>query len=395
VINYPNNVKLIAKTLADAGHKAYAVGGCIRDSIMGKTPSDWDMTTSARPEEMMEIFERAKLRTIPTGLKHGTITVLMDGEMYECTSFRIDGSYTDSRHPDSVTFTTDVAKDLERRDFTVNAMAGDPLRDDGTVDLFCGKEDIANKIIRCVGDAKTRFSEDALRILRAIRFATVLDFDLEENTKKAAAELCPRLSDVSVERRIVELKKMLLSPNADRGIDLLFDVGAQKYIHPQIKKPCVALSTLPSSFTCRFAALFGTQGAPDLGALKLSRMEEKEIKLLCSADNYRADVTPHNARYMLSVCGDLADAAALLRANSALADMIRKEKQNDPCVSISALAVSGNDLIAVGIPPLLIGSIMKGLLEQVIASPDINTRDALISLALTRYNHNKQEKNNV
>jgi len=170
MIKYPENVIKIAKILSENGYKAYAVGGCIRDALMGKIPADWDMTTDCPPSKMLEIFENSGLRTIPTGLKHGTVTVLIENEAYECTTFRIDGSYTDSRHPDSVTFTPELSEDLRRRDFTVNAMAGDPLSCDDITDIFGGQDDIENKIIRAVGDPKKRFTEDALRILRAIRF---------------------------------------------------------------------------------------------------------------------------------------------------------------------------------------------------------------------------------
>ena len=192
-LHYPENVVKIAEILAKNGYKAYAVGGCMRDTLMGRVPNDWDMTTDCSPEKMLEIFDREGVRTIPTGLKHGTVSVLLDGEIYECTTFRIDGSYTDSRHPDSVTFTPNVAEDLKRRDFTVNAMAGNPLCDDDVVDLFGGKDDIKNKVIRCVGDPETRFSEDALRILRAVRFATTLDFSIDKATKNAARAMCDGL----------------------------------------------------------------------------------------------------------------------------------------------------------------------------------------------------------
>jgi len=382
-IAYPENVKKIAQILASAGHRAYAVGGCVRDSVMGKVPNDWDMTTSARPDEMLSVFDAAGIRTIPTGLKHGTVTVLLDGEQYECTSFRIDGEYSDSRHPDKVTFTSDVRDDLRRRDFTVNAMAGDPIcdGDDGAIiDLFGGKKDIENKLIRCVGDANLRFREDALRILRAIRFATVLDFDIEESTKAAARELCHTLDNVSIERKITELRKMLLSPFADRGVDLLFDIGAQKYIHPDAKSPCVPLSSLPEDFCCRLAALFGTDGAPALGSLKLSRLEEKNIKSFCSNELYRSENTPANARYLLSVLGDCAEGAALLRGNVSLAQTIRKEREKSPCVTVADLALDGNDLILKGIPPREVGRAMQAMLDRVIQAPELNERNKLFEI---------------
>lgn len=387
MIIYPENVKKIAKILADAGHSAYAVGGCMRDSVMGKAPNDWDMTTSAHPEEMLKIFDAAGIRTIPTGLKHGTVTVLLDGEAFECTTFRIDGSYTDSRHPDSVTFTPNVAEDLKRRDFTVNAMAGNPLCDNDVVDLFGGKDDIKNKVIRCVGDPETRFSEDALRILRAVRFATTLDFFIDGDTKKAARTMSDGLLSVSIERKVVELKKILLSDNADRGISLLFELGLQKYIHKDLTLPCVALNTLPKSFTIRTAALFGIDKAPELSSLKLSRQEEKEIKLLCGG-KYN-EPTPVGARYLIAALGNCAEGAALLRGDVQFARLIADERAKDPCVSISYLPVNGNDLISLGIPPREIGDIMQRLLDAVIKDPSLCKNDVLLHLAKTIYNEKR------
>ncbi len=383
-IKYPENVKTIAQVLRQKGYKAYAVGGCIRDSLMGKIPNDWDMTTSCRPEDMIKIFNDAGFRTIPTGIKHGTVSVLIGGEQYECTSFRIDGEYTDSRHPDKVIFTTDISEDLCRRDFTVNAMAGDPLSlddDDGVIDLFGGKTDIQNKLVRCVGDAEARFCEDALRILRAVRFATVLDFKIDVETENAAKKLCSRLNSVSAERRIIELKKILLSPYADRGIDLLFGIGAQKYIHDGLKKPIIKLSELPCDFGCRMAALFGTESVPSLSCLKLSKLEERQIKSICSPENYRSEPSKYNARRLISTHGEYAEQASLVRGECALADMITAERKKSPCVKISDLKISGNDLISAGFTPRDIGHIMRKLLDAVLIDPEINQKDKLLYIA--------------
>ena len=202
MLNYPEKVVKIAKIMQKNGYRAYAVGGCVRDSLMGRDPSDWDMTTNASPEKMIEIFDGEGIRTIPTGLKHGTVTVLLDGETYELTTFRIDGSYTDSRHPDAVTFTDKLADDLCRRDFTVNAMAADPLAADAEkeiTDLYGGREDIENKIIRAVGEPERRFSEDALRILRAVRFAATLGFKIDDDTKKCSKKV-PRRTCIGIDR---------------------------------------------------------------------------------------------------------------------------------------------------------------------------------------------------
>ena len=189
IIELPDNVRNIITRLNTAGYEAYAVGGCVRDSVLGREPQDWDITTSALPEEVKALFNR----TVDTGIKHGTVTVLLGRESYEVTTYRIDGKYSDSRHPDSVSFTRSLVEDLKRRDFTINAMA---YGNDGLVDMFDGAGDIEKGVIRCVGNAEARFGEDALRILRAVRFSAQLGFDIEHETMAAAAKLAPRLADI-------------------------------------------------------------------------------------------------------------------------------------------------------------------------------------------------------
>ena len=385
MIKYPENVIKIAKILSENGYKAYAVGGCIRDALMGKIPADWDMTTDCPPEKMLEIFEKAGLRTIPTGLKHGTVSVLIENEAYECTTFRIDGSYTDSRHPDSVTFTPAISEDLRRRDFTVNAMAGDPLSQASNItDIFGGRDDIENKIIRAVGDPEKRFTEDALRILRAVRFATTLDFSIENNTKSAAISLGDRLKDVSAERKVVELKKILLSENADKGVSLLLELGLAKHIHPAIRMPKAPISSLPERFSTRLAALF--YGVPNLSVMKPSNEITMQVKLLCDDEIYfeisnLSEPIDVKARLMLSKYGELSNDAALLRSDENLSAVISNERKKDPCVRISDLAISGNDLLNIGIKPRDIGGIMQKLLSLVIKTPSINDKSKLLSLA--------------
>jgi len=383
MIKYPENVVKIAKILFENGYKAYAVGGCIRDALMGKIPADWDMTTDCPPSKMLEIFEKAGLRTIPTGLKHGTVSIRIANEAYECTTFRIDGSYTDSRHPDSVTFTPELSEDLRRRDFTVNAMAGDPLSKDIITDIFGGRDDIENKIIRAVGDPEKRFTEDALRILRAVRFATTLDFLIDNNTKEAAKLLGNRLKDVSAERKSVELKKILLSKNADRGIAILLELDLAEYIHPSISSPKTTISSLPERFSTRLASLF--YGVPSLSVMKLSNEITTHVKLLCDDDLYDEIISSNEqidvkARLMLSKYGELAEDAALLRENEKLSTVISVERAKDPCVKISDLAVSGNDLINIGITPRIIGNIMQKLLTLVIKTPSLNEKGKLLSI---------------
>ena len=209
MIALPSQINTIFDTLSRNGHEAYVVGGCVRDFIMGKQPHDWDVTTSASPEEIKASF--AGFRTIDTGIQHGTVTVIVDSEPFEITSFRIDGEYTDNRHPDSVQFTKNINEDLARRDFTMNAIAYNP--ETGFIDPFDGKTDIKNKIIRCVGDPDKRFNEDALRILRALRFSSALGFTIEDNTSESIIKNENLISNVAVERIAVELIKLLTGKN--------------------------------------------------------------------------------------------------------------------------------------------------------------------------------------
>ena len=387
MLNYPEKVVKIAKIMKKYGYRAYAVGGCVRDSIMGRCPSDWDMTTNASPEKMIEIFDFEDVRTIPTGLKHGTVTVLLDGETFELTTFRIDGSYTDSRHPDAVTFTDKLADDLCRRDFTVNAMAADPLADcekSEITDLYGGREDINNKIIRAVGEPERRFSEDALRILRAVRFAATLGFEIEEKTKEAAKKCRNGLSSVSVERKKVEIEKMLVSNGADRGVELLFELGLEGYIHPDLVMPKRKMSDLPRHFEVRMAALFGQNNTPDLSSLKLSRAESVKIKMLCNKDQFCDEISERNARRLLAKYGDVCEDAVILHCSTELLKLVESERAKEPCLSVSELKVSGGELKDAGIEPRKIGKIMEYLLVRVIDEPELNDREKLIEIAFSR-----------
>ena len=195
----PDDVKKIIETLEQNGYEGYAVGGCVRDSILGRMPNDWDITTSASPQQVKNLF----LRTVDTGIQHGTVTVLMGKEGYEVTTYRVDGEYEDGRHPKEVTFTASLEEDLRRRDFTINAMAYNDR--EGLVDIFGGRADIENKVIRCVGESAERFGEDALRIMRAVRFSAQLGFTVDQDTAAAAKELAGTLAKISAERIQAEL----------------------------------------------------------------------------------------------------------------------------------------------------------------------------------------------
>ncbi len=226
----PDGVKHIIKTLEDAGFEAYAVGGCVRDCLLNRVPADWDITTSALPEEVKQLFRR----TVDTGIKHGTVTVLLKEagrlESYEVTTYRIDGVYEDGRHPKEVSFSKSLEEDLKRRDFTINAMAWHPER--GIVDLFNGREDLKDRIIRCVGDPYERFSEDALRMMRAVRFAAQLKGSIDEGTAAAAKELSANIEKVSAERIRVEVEKLLVSAEPYK-FKLFYEYGLTEYFLPE------------------------------------------------------------------------------------------------------------------------------------------------------------------
>lgn len=209
MIKIPKDVKAVMDILTNGGYKAYVVGGCVRDSIMGREPNDWDVTTDASPDRIKELF--SDFRTVDTGIKHGTVLIVSGKTPVETTTFRIDGEYSDNRHPDEVTFTKNVCDDLARRDFTINAMAYNET--EGIVDPFGGQEDIKKQIIRCVGDADTRFNEDALRIMRAVRFSSVLGFTIEEKTAESIIKNENLLSGIASERIISELMKLLCGDN--------------------------------------------------------------------------------------------------------------------------------------------------------------------------------------
>lgn len=230
-IELPEKVKRIISVLQRNGHEAYAVGGCVRDAMLGREPQDWDITTSALPGQVKALFSR----TVDTGIQHGTVTVLLDREGFEVTTYRVDGKYEDGRHPSEVSFTASLAEDLKRRDFTVNAMAYNER--DGLIDLFDGAGDLKRGIIRCVGNAVERFSEDALRILRAFRFSAQMDFSIEEETLRAAAELAETLQKISAERIYAELVKLLVSGHPER-LSAAYRCGITAVILPEFDRMC-------------------------------------------------------------------------------------------------------------------------------------------------------------
>ncbi|MGN1084903.1 MAG: CCA tRNA nucleotidyltransferase [Lachnospiraceae bacterium] len=279
-IELPKKVKLILDKLQENGYEAYAVGGCVRDAMLGREPQDWDITTSALPRQVKELFRR----TVDTGIQHGTVTVLLEKEGFEVTTYRVDGKYEDGRHPTEVLFTASLAEDLKRRDFTINAMAYNET--DGLVDLFHGAKDLEEGRIRCVGNAKERFSEDALRILRAFRFSAQLDFSIEEETLQAAGELAGTLRKISAERIYAELLKLLTSKHPERLFSA-YECGITSVILPEFDRMCetpqhhaahdanVGLHSLATvCFTGRQSEYAGGEGyrAEEFGRLRLAAL---------------------------------------------------------------------------------------------------------------------------
>ena len=352
-----------------AGYEAFAVGGCVRDTLLGLTPKDWDIATAALPQEAERVF--ADCRVVETGLQHGTVTVLFGGQPLEITTYRVDGTYADGRHPDGVTFTRSLPEDLKRRDFTVNAMAWHP--ESGLFDPFDGKTDLRNGILRCVGDAPRRFQEDALRILRALRFAATYGFVIEKDTADAVHALADRLHMVSAERVREELFKLICGRWAFRVLrefpDVLpFENGA-------------ALETAPDDFCCRLALLRVT--ADRLRALKtdtatVRRTERLSAGLLLPLSCERLTLLQalgllgeRDLRMILSVrgCGE--------EIWAALAALLAE----DPCYTLRQLAVNGNDLTAMGLCGAAVGGMLQKLLLAVMRGDCPNERAALLRLA--------------
>lgn len=390
----PPDAAFIIKNLEKHGYEGYIVGGCVRDCIMGIEPHDWDITTSASPMEVKSIFPH----TFDSGIKHGTVTVLMGNTNYEVTTYRVDGKYADCRHPVEVKFTKNLHEDLLRRDFTMNAIAYNMK--DGYVDIFGGIEDIKNKIIRGVGEPSERFREDALRMLRAIRFASQLGFDIEENTKKALEENVGLISKISSERIREEICKLLISPYTN-NIHLLWDTGLLKNISISIHESITGhedeiikqISNSGKIISVLFAALI--QFVPEnrlkntLALFKFDTKTLKEINLLYSNKNtdiFSDEISVRKTASKLGARGAelLYKFKAAQNNNEALKALntlkiILEKKQ---CLDIKSLSINGSDLKTIGISPgKKMGEILNYLLQLVLENPSLNSRGALLNEA--------------
>lgn len=435
LIHLPEDVKAILHTLQEAGYEAYAVGGCIRDSLLGRRPDDWDITTSAKPQETKALFGK----TIDTGIQHGTVTVMRHGRGYEVTTYRVDGEYEDGRHPKEVTFTASLKEDLRRRDFTVNAMAYNEK--DGLVDLFGGRQDLEQKIIRCVGEANERFEEDALRIMRAVRFSAQLGFSIEERTKEAIRGHAERLRQVSAERIQVELTKLVISPNPDflriaweTGITAVvlpefdrlmeqpqnnphhcFSVGEHTLHAMQAVRPdkCLRLAMLLHDVAKPLCLTTDAEGIDHFHghAQKGERMAAQILKRL-RYDNHTTELVSRLVKWhdvaiapekkavrraasrmgkelfplILEVkAADLAAQSDYQRTEKRewlerLRSLYEEIEREGDCLTIKDLAVNGRDLIQSGITPgPQLGLALQQLLEIVLEDPEKNTREYLLS----------------
>ena len=385
-IKIPDHVRGIIDRIEDAGYEAFAVGGSLRDALLGIPPHDWDVTTSALPHTVASLFPDKHV--IPTGLQHGTVTVVASGDPIEITTYRVDGEYTDSRRPDAVSFTTSIEDDLSRRDFTVNAMAYSDVR--GLVDLFGGREDLENKVIRAVGDPEKRFTEDALRIMRAFRFSAQLDFEIEENTLAAALKLGARLKNIARERIGSEFMRLLSSIAAARSLALMGGVLGEILPVSVPDERLALIDSLPRDGEARLALLlYGTPRETVLDtahALKLSNEQKKRV-LTMSQLIPPSEITPPAARRFLRDGGEDAQNASRILAllglcGGELEAAIIEEAASAPCLTISGLKINGNDLISGGIASgRAVGETLSTLLEAVIDDPSLNEKETLLELA--------------
>lgn len=374
----------VLRRLNAAGYQAYAVGGCVRDLARGVPPHDYDICTGALPAQTERCF--AGERVVETGIKHGTVTVLMAGEPYEITTFRTDGDYLDGRHPQSVAFTDSLTEDLRRRDFTINAMAYHP--DIGLRDPFDGQADIARRMIRCVGDAGARFTEDALRILRALRFAAELGFDIAPDTACAMRELSGRLTLISRERIAAELLRALNGINAVpvlQAFDTVLLAALPDYPAAALPEALHALAILPRGDTVlRLAALLspcGEAGARALASLKPSRALSSQVLALTAAAG--ADISRAELPLWLARLGEAQLRRLLtLQGRDDLLSCLPALLAQHPPLTLGDLAINGRDLTAVGLPAgAELGRALSALHRRVLLGELPNERGALLAAA--------------
>lgn len=441
-ILFPKNVDYIINKLNSNGFKAFIVGGCVRDSILGREPNDWDITTNALPEDIKRLFDR----TFDTGIKHGTVSVLISNECYEVTTYRVDGEYSDNRRPDKVSFTSSLKEDLARRDFTINALAYHP--NEGLIDYFDGQKDLAQRQIKAVGNANIRFEEDALRMLRAIRFSAQLGFSINKDTYNAIKEKSHLIEKISHERIRDELDKILLSPNP-KYFDLLYNTNLLKHIIPEfiicysteqnnpyhiynvaehilhsveyVKNTCVLRWTMllhdigkPLQKTTDDKGIDHFYGHQQVGAdmariiLNRLKFDKESIKKITNlVANHDLDILDNEKsikKAINKVGEDLfrdfievkkADAMSQnivyledrLKMFENVIKIYEKIKLDNQCLKKSDMAVNGYDLISLGMEPgKELSSMLNYLLECVLENPELNNKEKLIDIAKEKLN---------
>ncbi len=379
----PDYVKFALNALKQNGFDAYIVGGAVRDLLLNKEPDDFDITTNALPEDVVAIFDK----TIPTGIQHGTVTVLIENKSIEITTFRTDGNYADHRSPENVKFTKNITEDLSRRDFTVNAIAYN--EDDGIIDNFSGEKDIKNRIIRAVGNPHKRFTEDALRILRAYRFAAVLNFEIEEKTLYGISQTANLLSQISVERVFTELIKTLLSNNP-QIIEGLINFNGLKFLGIEKIKDANLLSKLPKNKYLRFFAFCYLCNIDSLYMCQLLKTDnalKKHCKNLCLFLKYNFPNSKTDIKLMMknfdeeSVLEYIQLIGVLFNIDGEKLIAYYNEiiRKHEP-YKISQLDINGDEIISMGYKNEAVGNILNLLIDNVIESPSLNTKEELKKL---------------
>ncbi|MGN2338646.1 CCA tRNA nucleotidyltransferase [Clostridium cagae] len=427
-INIPNDVRFILDRLKNNGHEAYIVGGCVRDSILNNIPKDWDITTKARPEEVIKLFDKVIL----TGVKHGTVTVLINSEGYEVTTYRMDGEYEDSRHPKQVNFVSNLKEDLARRDFTINAMAYNKV--DGLIDYFEGVSDLKKKVIKTVGNSEKRFSEDALRMLRAIRFSSQLDFSISNETLNSIKNLRENIKNISKERIREEFNKILMSNT--KGIDILRETGLMEYIFPEIIKfydfkidniyyndnlythTIRATEEIENKLHLKLTMLFHNLIKMNNEDMEYTILQIKKFLKEFKYDNDTVNKVTDLTRYMHNSLNTKLEIKQMLNLiNLDLFEDLLKVKEseilsqnplykeerllhllyirenlkdvifNNECFNLKNLNISGKDLISLGLEKgKNIGKMLNELLELVMNNPDLNDKQVLIDIVKEKIN---------
>ena len=379
----PPNVVKIIDTIEGAGYTAWCVGGCVRDMLMGKLPDDYDIASSAPCEEIQRLFPK----TVPTGIQHGTITVVMDGTPYEVTRYRVDGEYNDNRHPENVNFTADFSLDLSRRDFTVNAIGYNENR--GLCDLYGGKEDIEKKIIRAVGNPTERFLEDALRIIRAVRFASVLEFEIEYDTLEAIKAQANLLENIASERVTAELLKALSGKKAS-ALGVLIEAGGLSAFGIKAVADWSTLDTLPKISLLRLAALAQICFADIhevVQRLRLSNKQKTELlgyfDILAIQTPTLVTLKPFANKVGYHNLSAAAKAIGILKGidTDELSNAAKKACENNEPYSIEMLNINGNEIKELGFSGSSIGCVQSALLKYVLENPQSNKKEILIEVA--------------